>query len=50
MRLIKVFFLIISFVVMINYRIVASDSPSRFEADVGLFRLLMKEIFDPSVL
>ena len=32
------------------YRIVASASPSRFEAHVGLFRLLMKGIFDPYVL
>jgi hypothetical protein len=32
------------------YRKVASASPSRFEAHVGLFRLLMKGIFDPYVL
>jgi hypothetical protein len=32
------------------YRIVANASPSRFEAHVGLFRLLMKGIFDPYVL
>jgi hypothetical protein len=34
----------------INYRIVASASPSRFEAHVGLYRLLMKGIFEPYVL
>ena len=33
-----------------NYRIVASSSLSRIEAHVGLFRLLMKGIFDPYVL
>jgi hypothetical protein len=33
-----------------TYRIVANASPSRFEAHVGLFRLLMKGIFDPYVL
>ena len=33
-----------------SYRIVASSSPSRIEAHAGLFRLLMKEIFDPYVL
>ena len=33
-----------------NYRIVASTSPSRIEAHAGLFRLLMKGIFDPYVL
>ena len=33
-----------------KYRIVASASPSRFEANVGLFRSLMKGIFDPYVL
>ena len=33
-----------------KYRIVANASPSRFEAHVGLFRLLMKGIFDPYVL
>ena len=32
------------------YRIVASTSPSRIEAHAGLFRSLMKEIFDPYVL
>ena len=32
------------------YRIVASTSPSRIEAHAGLFRLLMKGIFDPYVL
>ena len=34
----------------VNYRIVASSSPSRIEAHAGLFRLLMKGIFDPYVL
>ena len=34
----------------IVYRIVANASPSRFEAHVSLFRLLMKGIFDPYVL
>ena len=29
------------------YRIVASASQSRFEAHIGLFRLLIKGIFDP---
>ena len=33
-----------------NYRIVASTSPSRIEAHAGLFRCLMKGIFDPYVL
>ena len=33
-----------------DYRIVASTSPSRFEAHAGLFRLLMKVIFDAYVL
>ena len=33
-----------------TYRIVASTSSSRIEAHVGLFRLLMKGIFDPYVL
>ena len=33
-----------------TYRIVASTSPSRFEAQAGLFRLLMKGTFDPYVL
>jgi hypothetical protein len=32
------------------YRIVANANKSRFEAHVGLFRLLMKGIFDPYVL
>ena len=32
------------------HRIVASASLSRFEAHVGLFKLLMKGIFDPYVL
>ena len=32
------------------YRKVASSSPSRIEAHAGLFRLLMKGIFDPYVL
>ena len=32
------------------YRIVASTSPSRIEAHTGLFRSLMKGIFDPYVL
>ena len=36
--------------VSIVYRIVASSSPSRIEAHAGLFRLLMKGIFDPYVL
>ena len=30
--------------------IVGNASPSQFEAHVGLFRLLMKGIFDPYVL
>ena len=30
-----------------KYRIVASASPSYLEAHVGLFRLLMRGIFDP---
>ena len=33
-----------------TYRIVGSASPSLFEAHVGLFRFLMKGIFDPYVL
>ena len=33
----------------LNYRIVANASPSRFEAHAGLFRLLMKGIFDAYV-
>ena len=33
-----------------NYRIVTSTSPSRIEAHAGLFRSLMKGIFDPYVL
>ena len=38
-------------IVCINYyRIVASTSPSRIEAHAGLFRSLMKGIFDPNVL
>ena len=32
-----------------EYRIVAITSLSRFEAHTGLFRLLMKGSFDPSV-
>ena len=36
--------------VLLTYRIVASASPSHFEANVGLLRLLMKGIFDPYVL
>ena len=32
-----------------TYRIVASTSPSRFEAHAGFFRFLMKGIFDPYV-
>ena len=32
------------------YRIVVSSSSSRIEAHAGLFRLLMKGIFDPYVL
>ena len=44
-------FAFISFVCFrINYRIVESASPSHFEAHVGLFRLLVKGIFDPYVL
>ena len=39
-----------TFCAISTYRIVASTSPSRFEAHVGLFRLLMKGIFDPYVL
>ena len=39
------------FTVLIKiYRIVASTSPSRIEAHAGIFRSLMKEIFDPYVL
>ena len=34
----------------LGYFIVASTSPSCFEAHAGLFRLLMKGIFDPYVL
>ena len=34
----------------LNYRIVASTSPSRIEVHAGLFRSLMKAIFDPYVL
>ena len=33
-----------------KYRKVASSSPSRIEAHAGLFKLLMKRIFDPYVL
>ena len=33
-------------VIHFKYLIVASASPSRFEVHVGLFRLLMKGIFD----
>ena len=33
-----------------RYSIVASTSPSRFEAHAGIFRLLMKETFYPYVL
>ena len=33
-----------------TYRIVASTSPSRIEAHAGLFKSLMKGIFDPYVL
>jgi hypothetical protein len=33
-----------------DYRIVASTSPSRIEAHAGLFRSLMKGIFNPYVL
>ena len=32
------------------YTLVTSTSPSWFEAHAGLFRLLMKEIFDPYAL
>jgi hypothetical protein len=35
---------------LVDYRIVASTSPSRIEAHAGLFRSLMKGIFDPYVL
>ena len=38
------------FVSLFTYRIVASTSPSRIEAHAGLFRSLMKGIFDPYVL
>ena len=34
----------------IGYCIVASTSPSHIEAHAGLFRSLMKGIFDPYVL
>ena len=34
----------------LTYRLVASSSPSHIEAHAGLFRLLMKGIFDPYVL
>ena len=37
----------IDFVYLCKYRIVASTIPSHFEARAGLFRLLMKWIFDP---
>ena len=40
----------LSYTFLSRYRIVASTSPSRFEAHVGLFRLLMKGIFDTYVL
>ena len=33
-----------------DYRIVASTSPSRIEANAGLLRSLIKGIFDPYVL
>ena len=33
-----------------TYRIVASASPSQFEAHVGLLILLMKGLFEPYVL
>ena len=39
-----------NFVFICKYRIVASTSPSRIEAHAGLFRSLMKGIFDPYVL
>ena len=39
----------LSFVLATNYHIVASTSLSRFEAHAGLFRLLMKVIFDAYV-
>ena len=35
---------------LVDYRIVASTSPSRIEAHADLFRSLMKGIFDPYVL
>ena len=37
-------------ILKIEYRKVASASPSCFEAHVGLFRLLLKGIFYPYVL
>ena len=39
-----------SFLNGFDYRIVAKTSPSCFEAHAAIFRLLMKEIFDPYVL
>ena len=39
-----------SFKSNLNYRIVAISSPSRIEAHAGLFKWLMKGIFDPNVL
>ena len=32
-----------------SYRLVLSTRPSRFEAHAGIFRLLMRGIFDPYV-
>ena len=43
-------FRIHSYLKTFTYRIVASTSPSRIEAHAGLFRSLMKGIFDPYVL
>ena len=40
----------IAILLKFTYRIVASTSPSRIEAHAGLFRSLMKGIFDPYVL
>ena len=37
-------------IIFYEYRIVESTSPSCIEAHAGLFRLLMKGIFDPYVL
>ena len=37
-------------VVADTYRKVVSANTSRLEAHVGIFRMLMKEIFDPYVM